>query len=85
MHRKTLHYIFGYLIATVMLVVSAAIAPQSQAQILMLGCATIGAWVHSIMDLGDHEARRVGEWLCVRTTRPHTQIQPKDDERPVQI
>jgi hypothetical protein len=53
MHRKTLHYILGYLIATVMLVVSAAIAPQLQVQILMLACATIGAWVHSIMDLGD--------------------------------
>jgi hypothetical protein len=53
-HRKTLHYMLGYLVATVILLVIAAFAPQSQAlTILMLACLTLGAWVHSIMDLGD--------------------------------
>jgi hypothetical protein len=53
-HRKTLHYILGYLVATVILLVAAAIAPESQAlSILMFACASLGASVHSIMDLGD--------------------------------
>jgi hypothetical protein len=52
-HRKTLHYILGYLLATVILTVYAAIAPRYQLPILTLACLTFGAWVHSIMDLGD--------------------------------
>lgn len=52
-HRNTFHYILGYLVATVILAVIAAIAPQYQVPILALACLTLGAWIHSIMDLGD--------------------------------
>ena len=52
-HKKTCHYIFGYLLATVLLVAIAALAPQYQVPIIALACITLAAWLHSIMDLAD--------------------------------
>jgi hypothetical protein len=52
-HKKTCHYILGYLVAAVILVVAANYVPQYQLPTLMLACVTLAAWLHSFMDLFD--------------------------------
>jgi hypothetical protein len=49
-HKKTLHYISGSFIATVILASLAAIYPQHLFWFLALACASVGAGVHSLMD-----------------------------------
>lgn len=53
MHKKTCHFILGYLVAAVILVVVAVLAPQFQLPTLLLACVTLAAWLHSFMDLFD--------------------------------
>jgi hypothetical protein len=52
-HRDSCHYIVGYLFATLMFVVLATLCPQYQFWAILFACFTLGAWVHSIMDLAD--------------------------------
>ena len=49
-HKKTLHFLFGYFIATVLLVGLAVCEPQHVLLLLGLACASLGAGVHSAMD-----------------------------------
>jgi hypothetical protein len=49
-HKKTLHYLSGYLIATVILVTLAVFISQYLTLLLLLACGSFAAWVHSIMD-----------------------------------
>lgn len=49
-HRKTLHYVLGYLMVVLGLVAIAAFSPQHAVLLLGLACVSLGAWVHSIMD-----------------------------------
>ena len=49
-HKKTFHFLFGYFILTVLLVVLALFESQYVVWILGLACASVGAGVHSAMD-----------------------------------
>ena len=49
-HKKTLHFLFGYFIATVLLVVLAAFESQYVVWLLGLACASLVAGIHSAMD-----------------------------------
>lgn len=49
-HKKTFHFLFGYFIATVLLVVLAAFESQYVVGLLGLACASLGAGIHSVMD-----------------------------------
>lgn len=52
-HKKTCHYILGYLIAAVVLVMAAALVPQYQVSMLWFACVALAAWLHSFMDIFD--------------------------------
>ena len=52
-HKKSCHYIIGYLIAAVVLVVIAAFVPQFEVLMLGVACVTLAAWLHSFMDIFD--------------------------------
>ena len=49
-HKKTFHFLFGYFMATVILVVLAAFESQYFLWLLGLACASLGAGIHSAMD-----------------------------------
>lgn len=49
-HKKTFHYILGYLILSILLLILAGSIPQYSIALLALACASFGAWVHSAMD-----------------------------------
>jgi hypothetical protein len=52
-HRSSCHYVLGYLFATLILVGVAIFLPQDRFWMILLACFTLGAWVHSVMDLAD--------------------------------
>lgn len=52
-HRKSCHYIFGYFFATLILVASAILFPQSRFWAILFACITLGACFHSAIDLAD--------------------------------
>jgi len=52
-HKKTCHFIIGYLIAAGGLVILAWLVPQYQVSILPVACVALGAWLHSFMDIFD--------------------------------
>jgi len=49
-HKKTFHYISGYFLACVVLVVLAVVFAEYLIQFLVLASASIAAWIHSVMD-----------------------------------
>lgn len=49
-HKKTFHFLFGYFIATVLLLGLAVYETQFALWLLGLACASLGAGVHSAMD-----------------------------------
>lgn len=49
-HKKTFHFIAGYLALSIACLVLAATYPQSVLLFLLLACWSFGAWVHSLMD-----------------------------------
>jgi hypothetical protein len=49
-HKKTFHFLLGYFIATVLLLVLAVFESQYAVWLLGLACASLGAGVHSAMD-----------------------------------
>jgi hypothetical protein len=49
-HKKTLHYISGYLIASVIFLGLASVLPMYLFSFLFLACACFAAWFHSFMD-----------------------------------
>ena len=56
-HRKTLHYIFGYLIAAILLAILVLVplylGSSHQIWVAAFVCVPVGAWIHSVMDLAD--------------------------------
>lgn len=53
-HRRSLHYIFGYiLLAIILLVISYYTSGLPQFYLLALSCFLFGAWLHSFMDIFD--------------------------------
>lgn len=70
-HKKTLHYPFGYLIVSIVFVVLAGSIYSYAFSFLTLACACFGAWVHSIMDpldgwRDDHPDQGIYEHLTRR-------------------
>jgi hypothetical protein len=70
-HKKTLHFISGYLILSLLLLGMATILPQYLIQLLVLACACVAAGVHSIMDpfdgwRDDHPEQGIYEHLSRR-------------------
>lgn len=49
-HKKTLHYISGYLILAIILLGLAIALRQYVVTLVLLGSVAFGAWVHSMMD-----------------------------------
>jgi len=49
-HKKTLHYLSGYLIASLLFMVLTIFVTQYLILFLGLSCGCFAAWVHSIMD-----------------------------------
>jgi hypothetical protein len=49
-HKKTLHYISGYFLASLLLVALAALISQFLIPLLILACICVAAGVHSLMD-----------------------------------
>jgi len=52
-HKKTCHYILGYLAAAVILIGAAPLVSEYQVWMLTFACISLAAWLHSIMDLFD--------------------------------
>lgn len=49
-HKKTLHYITGYLILAIVMIGIALMLRQYVVSFVLLGCVAFGGWVHSVMD-----------------------------------
>jgi len=49
-HKKTLHYLFGYFILSILLFILALELRDYSFWVLLLACGSIGAGVHSMMD-----------------------------------
>lgn len=49
-HKRTLHYLFGYLILGALLFIVALEIPEYSFWFLLLTCGSIGAGIHSVMD-----------------------------------
>ncbi len=67
-HKKTLHYISAYFIATIILASLAAFYTQYLLWLLVLACASFGAGIHSLMDpldgwRNDHPEQGIYEHL----------------------
>jgi len=72
-HKKTLHYLSGYLIANALLLAIAAFNRQYATWLVTLACGSFGAWAHSVMDpfdgwRDDHPEQGIyehitGRWL----------------------
>jgi hypothetical protein len=52
-HKKTLHYISGYLAAAVVLLAAAVYLEGFRGWALALACLCVAAWLHSVMDILD--------------------------------
>jgi hypothetical protein len=52
-HKKTCHFIMGYLAAAAVLLVGALLFPSFQLFLLPFACISLGAGLHSIMDIFD--------------------------------
>lgn len=52
-HKKTCHFIVGYLFAAIGLVVVAKLLPEWRVSTLALACVALGGWLHSFMDIFD--------------------------------
>jgi hypothetical protein len=52
-HKKTCHFIMGYLAAAVILLVVTPLVPDSRLWVLTFACISLGAGLHSIMDIFD--------------------------------
>jgi hypothetical protein len=61
-HKKTLHYLFGYLVLTILLFITALELPQYSFWLVLLACGCIGAGVHSMMDPFDGYNDDHPEW-----------------------
>ena len=61
-HKDTCHYITGYFMVTAVLSAAAALVPSYTLWLLGFACATIGAGVHSFMDIFDGWNDAHPEW-----------------------
>jgi len=52
-HKKTCHFIVGYLLAAVGLFIVAWLFLERRVWVLVLACVALGGWLHSFMDIFD--------------------------------